>query len=293
MLLLALALACSDTTPAPSTPAATPGSAAPTAPAASAPAAAPAVERTVPDLTALPATWEVRGSSGGSLLQLWPTADGVHARLIGGAHDDGVGGTPTECRVDLDGAPAVDRFKATGGSDAAVEIAFEGKDRARVTATAGAGCPDGASFDGPYFRSTASRDSMALCRPGESPYFACTTEKGWHVALCGSANPGAPNPTLQYRFGKPGDERLTYPAGGVAPDDSFRRFAENHASSTSRGLTFENGGYTYQIFVQEGGEDGGAGILVEKEGKVASTHSCVERGRVEQLGRLDTLVPER
>jgi hypothetical protein len=283
MLLLALALACSDPPPAAPTPPAS-------GPAPAAPAAAKAPAQTVPDAAAIPATWEVRGSNGGSLLQLWPTASGVHARLVGGAHDDGVGGTPTECTVDLDGSPAVDRFTAAGASGASVEVAFEGKDRARVTAKPGGSCPDSASFDGPYFRSTASRDPMALCRPGEAPYFACTTAKGWHVALCGGADPATKDLTLQYRFGKPGDERLAWPAGGAAPDVSFRRFAETHASATSRGVTFDNGGYTYRIFVQEG-RDGGAGVTVEKEGKVASTHACVERGRVEQLERLDGVLP--
>jgi hypothetical protein len=299
MLLLALALACDSgtTTPPPPPPAAPtpPSSGPPPVAPQDRPAPPPATgpDRLVPSPEGMPATYEVRGAAGGSLLQLWPTQGGAHARLSGGGHGytGAAAATPASCVLDLDGPRSDEALSATSARSATGEIRFEGKDKAVVTADVGTECGANSSFDGPYVRLPPSRDPLSLCRPGEAPYFACITEKGWQIAVCGSPSMGDPMPTLQYRFGKPGDVRLAWPAGGAAPDTSFRLSEEVHVRSTSTNLKFDNDGFAYTVYVQEGsGADNGAGVLVEEAGKAISAHACTYDGLVDRLATLKTAV---
>jgi hypothetical protein len=243
----------------------------------------------------MPSTWEVRGPHGGSHMQLWSQGTGVSLRLVGGTHDfaGAESAAPGSCDLALVGARG-DTSLALGGTDEPrVTVDFPGRTSATVTATPGAACADGVSFDGPYTRLGPTRDPLSLCRPGEAPWFACITEKGDHAALCGSTDPETAGATLQYRFGNPGDVRLAWPAGGAAPESHFRLKRATHVRSTSVSVVFENEGYTFSIWSQTGGgDDNGAGVTVEQGNKSVGAHVCAGEISVDRLEGLAGLLKE-
>lgn len=121
------------------------------------------------------------------------------------------------------------------------------------------------------------------CRGMEQTALNCATAKGKRLSVCVSGE------RLQYRFGPPGAPELVFPPdaeveGSVArfrPESGFRI---NGAAYWD--LVFDNGGYSYDVYYQDGtggGEEVG-GVVVKKDGKDVATVACT--GDIEADGQL-------
>lgn len=128
-----------------------------------------------------------------------------------------------------------------------------------------------------------ARPAASLCEPGEAVQFSCPMGRGRTLSICGQ-----PPAALQYRFGKPGQIELRYPADAAQGPQLFL-FAHYMRYQVDRiALNFSNEGTEYEVFDER--EDGkrSAGVRVTKAGDSRET-ALPCRGPV--TSRLGTLKP--
>jgi hypothetical protein len=136
-------------------------------------------------------------------------------------------------------------------------------------ATAGAGAPVTAS----------------LCEPGEAVQFSCPMGRGRLLSVCGQ-----PPAALQYRFGKPKQIELRYPADAAQGPQQFL-FAQYMRYQVDRiALHFTNEGTDYEVFDER--EDGkrSAGVRVSKAGDGRETALPCRGPVTSRLGALKPLL---
>lgn len=63
---------------------------------------------------------------------------------------------------------------------------------------------------------SARTSTQSLCTAGELTLFRCPVSRGRQIAICASGTPGTPDARAQYRFGRPGQVELVYPADAAA-----------------------------------------------------------------------------
>lgn len=125
--------------------------------------------------------------------------------------------------------------------------------------------------------------AASLCEPGEAVQFSCPMGRGRILSVCGQ-----PPAALQYRFGKPGQIELHYPADAAQGPQLFL-FAQYMRYQVDRiALRFTNEGTDYEVFDER--EDGkrNAGVRVSKGGDGRET-ALPCRGPV--TSRLSALKP--
>ena len=131
--------------------------------------------------------------------------------------------------------------------------------------------------------SSAAAASGSLCAHGEVVQFSCPVGRGRILSVCGQ-----PPAALQYRFGRPGQIELHYPADAAQGPQLFL-FARYMRYQVDRiALSFSNEGTEYEVFDER--EDGkrSAGVRVTKAG---DGREIVLRCRGPVTSRLGTLKP--
>jgi hypothetical protein len=130
-----------------------------------------------------------------------------------------------------------------------------------------------------------SDGATSLCAPGEAVQFSCPMGRGRILSVCGQA-PAA----LQYRFGKPGQIELRYPADAAQGPQRFL-FAQYMRYQVDRiALRFSNEGTDYEVFDER--EDGkrSAGVRVTKAGDGRETALPCRGPVTSRLGALKPLL---
>ena len=94
----------------------------------------------------------------------------------------------------------------------------------------------GLALAGPAAAGGASRQE-GLCTTAETAWFSCRSASGAWIALCEGAEHG-----LQYRFGRPGQIALAYPAAG-RPDFRYAHYFRAGVDRTE--VSFRNGDADY------------------------------------------------
>jgi hypothetical protein len=88
----------------------------------------------------------------------------------------------------------------------------------------------------------------------ETAWFSCRSASGAWIALCEGAERG-----LQYRFGRPGQIALAYPAAG-RPDFRYAHYFRAGVDRTE--VSFRNGDADYAVFDYTEGRQRSAGVRV-------------------------------
>ena len=125
----------------------------------------------------------------------------------------------------------------------------------------------------------------SLCEPGEAVQFSCPMGRGRTLSVCGQ-----PPSALQYRFGKPGQVELRYPADATQGPQLFL-FAQYMRYQVDRiTLRFTNEGTGYEVFDER--EDGkrSAGVRVTKAGDGRETALPCRGPVTSRLGALKPLL---
>ena len=103
---------------------------------------------------------------------------------------------------------------------------------------------------------TTQAQGRMLCAANEQLIFGAVTTGGKMVCLCGSPNLTAQRGYLQYRFGRPGQIELEYPAERAG---SQQRFHYAHYTRYQRewaSVRFQNREYNYRLHYSFDGETG-------------------------------------
>ena len=125
--------------------------------------------------------------------------------------------------------------------------------------------------------------SDAPMRPGQkvpekctSPLFACITESGKVIRICGEQSDSDKWTKIHYRFGPDvGPPDLMYPEDPDKAPPSLFFFQQPTRGEHLITVRFTNGGYTYRVYY---GEESGGGVKVEDaNGRIISHISCAER----------------
>lgn len=125
----------------------------------------------------------------------------------------------------------------------------------------------------------------SLCEPSEAVQFSCPMGRGRLLSVCGQ-----PPAALQYRFGKPGQIELRYPADAAQGPQQFM-FAQYMRYQVDRiALQFTNEGTDYEVFDER--EDGkrSAGVRVSKAGNGRETALPCRGPVTSRLGALKPLL---
>ena len=130
-----------------------------------------------------------------------------------------------------------------------------------------------------------ARPAASLCEPGEAVQFSCPMGRGRTLSVCGQ-----PPAALQYRFGKPGQIELRYPADAAQGPQLFL-FAQYMRYQVDRiALHFTNEGTDYEVFDER--EDGkrSAGVRVSNGGDGRETALPCRGPVTSRLGALKPLL---
>jgi hypothetical protein len=111
----------------------------------------------------------------------------------------------------------------------------------------------------------------SLCLPGERAVWECAGLKKAY-AVCASPDLAVNSGYLQYRAGVAGHVDFEFPAGKLHPKGNF--LYENYSRFAR--LTFENGGYAYEIEEQLVGP---TTVRVTRAGKLAGEFACLSASR--------------
>jgi hypothetical protein len=86
------------------------------------------------------------------------------------------------------------------------------------------------------------------CGEGETVWFSAAVEGSSKlVSICGSASLEAEGAWLEYRFGRPGEIELRFPAESAGSLSAFTIRRYTRPRTTYLKLEFDNGGYNYAI----------------------------------------------
>ena len=116
-----------------------------------------------------------------------------------------------------------------------------------------------------------------LCAAGEDARFSCAAKNGKVISICASPDLSATTGSIQYRFGRPGAVELSYPADPATGRTALTWNTQNHASSQSFNVVFQNGGFTYTVYDQDtmgSASQNGSGILIEKPSAEPISIAC-------------------
>ncbi len=116
-----------------------------------------------------------------------------------------------------------------------------------------------------------------LCTANEDARFSCAAKNGKVISICASPDLSATVGSIQYRFGRPGAVELAYPADPATGRTALTWNTQNHASSQSFNVVFQNGGFSYTVYDQDtmgSGSQNGSGILIEKPGAEPISIAC-------------------
>ena len=139
----------------------------------------------------------------------------------------------------------------------------------------------GLALAGPAAAGGPSRPE-GLCAAAETAWFSCRSASGAWIALCEGAERG-----LQYRFGRPGQIALAYPAAG-RPDFRYAHYFRAGVDRTE--VSFRNGDADYAVFDYTEGRQRSAGVRVLTARGQEKTFAC--RGPVHsRLGALEAVLP--
>jgi hypothetical protein len=111
------------------------------------------------------------------------------------------------------------------------------------------------------------------CQPAETEVFGCEVKGGKHLSVCQSKDSPV---VVQYRFGRLGAIELAYPKDTSSSTRLFQLIEQSYVSSMATNLSFTNDGHVFGVFEQmgSGAASNGAGVTIEKGGKVLATVSC-------------------
>jgi alpha-tubulin suppressor-like RCC1 family protein len=108
--------------------------------------------------------------------------------------------------------------------------------------------------------------------------FACLTESGKQIRICGNQDDSAVDKwtAIHYRYGpESGPPELMFPRDPETAPQSLYFADESRGGDDRVSIRFTTAGYTYRVF---SGSKSGAGVTVEDaKGKVVSNISCAER----------------
>ena len=127
-------------------------------------------------------------------------------------------------------------------------------------------------FAPPVASQGPERQADNHCFAHEPVVFHCVAGEKW-ISLCGS--PPAPNLNwAYYRFGAPGSVELSFPADDASLDPFT--YAQRYLidGTEVESVSFQNGGYGYEIWSQAGPSGEGAGVTVTKGDETLATVSC-------------------
>lgn len=99
----------------------------------------------------------------------------------------------------------------------------------------------------PAQEKSATASARFLCKADEQVVFGCHS-KGKMISLCASSDVSASKGYLQYRFGKPGNIELAYPAQQEPPKGNFWHSFEPYSGGYSERVRFENSKVQYVVF---------------------------------------------
>ena len=143
----------------------------------------------------------------------------------------------------------------------------------------------GAALMAPPAAQAGTAAPGSLCEAGEAVQFSCPMGRGRLLSVCGQ-----PPAALQYRFGKPGQIELRYPADAAQGPQLFL-FAQYMRYQVDRiALHFTNEGTDYEVFDEH--EDGkrSAGVRVSKAGDGRETALPCRGPVTSRLGALRPLL---
>jgi hypothetical protein len=130
-----------------------------------------------------------------------------------------------------------------------------------------------------------AKPAASRCEPGEAVQLSCPIGRGRTLSVCGQ-----PPAALQYRFGKPGQIELRYPADAAQGPQLFL-FTQYMRYQVDRiALHFTNEGTDYEVFDEH--EDGkrSAGVRVSKGGDGRETALPCRGPVTSRLGALKPLL---
>ena len=131
--------------------------------------------------------------------------------------------------------------------------------------------------EGPWWNADRS-----LCNAQEKVVFSCFIKKRM-VSLCATPDLTAKTGRLTYRFGLLGKTpELVYPATETQPKEAFTASFINWARRSYQAISFKLADRTYKVYNHNADIEGepsrsnGAGVIVEKSGKVIADLWCDE-----------------
>jgi hypothetical protein len=116
------------------------------------------------------------------------------------------------------------------------------------------------------------------CADGEVRVLSCLANKK-ELAVC--AGPSSSPTWLQYRFGPPGKPELVFPRDTTQGFAPFSFAEQTLATGVAKTLTFSTDGATYEVWTQDG-KDNGMGVNITAGGKPVATVACTD-ARVDDL----------
>jgi hypothetical protein len=124
----------------------------------------------------------------------------------------------------------------------------------------------------------ASAVEDAICVPPQRAVFSCSTGTKV-IAVCGSATLTPRSGRLQYRFGRPGANELSYPPAGADWRKVTRAGTLLFSGGGGAFIAFTHSHYRYIVYSAVGqGWGSKAGLVVEKDGRRIANLAC--RGAV-------------
>lgn len=105
-----------------------------------------------------------------------------------------------------------------------------------------------------------------LCHPKESAYFSCMAKgTGKVISLCGNSLNDREHFWLQYRFGTPNNIEFAYPQRKkLFSESGFEVIRRRTAVSFDMEVSFNNGGWSYTVFIWPGNESYWSGVHVAR-----------------------------
>lgn len=105
-----------------------------------------------------------------------------------------------------------------------------------------------------------------LCKPKEKVYFSCTVNgTGKVISLCGNSLNDREKFWLQYRFGTSKSIELAYPKEKqLFSESGFKVIRRRTAVSFDMEVSFNNGGWSYTVFIWPGNRGNGSGVHVAR-----------------------------
>lgn len=143
--------------------------------------------------------------------------------------------------------------------------------------------PAAANAAGP---AAAPPTATGLCQTGETVYFSCRVRAGKQVALCGRL-PAA----LQYRFGRPGQVELAYPASAASGPQAMAYAGYARYQTERQTVRFNTDGAEYTVFDFQEGRRRHAGVSVLPTGARAETERTCTGPVTSRLQLLQPVLP--